>query len=203
VACAGADLASEGADLHIEDSTVIGKVWVRTMELASNTIFLARRARHDPWAAALWCGRRQAGCMRFCFVPADAITPQRFRCLPADPGQEGALEPHFVTLRYGHPSYGLLSGDAPMGIWTGADNGSQMGAYHLLQETEAVRNVQLRVPEYLPFGLEAGILLEPSAAVRVPRAPARYGYGARAPVDACGDPEDEELRQVGIGAMLI
>ena len=203
VAYAGADLASGGADLHIEDSTVIGKVWVRTMRLASNTIFLARRARHDPWDAAVWCGRRQAGCMRFCFVPSDAITPQRFRCLPGDPGQEGALEPHFVTLQYGHPSYGLLSGDVPMAIWSGADNGSQMGAYHLLQETEAVRNAQVRVPEYLPFGLEAGIVLEPSQVVVFPRVAVEYRYGARTAVDACGDPEAEELQYLGIGAILI
>jgi hypothetical protein len=55
IAYAGADLASKGGDLHIEDSTIVGKVWTRLMELASNTIFLARRARHDPWQAAVWC----------------------------------------------------------------------------------------------------------------------------------------------------
>ena len=44
VAFAGADLASAGAVLHIEDSTVIGRVWTQTMRLASNTIFYARLA---------------------------------------------------------------------------------------------------------------------------------------------------------------
>jgi hypothetical protein len=203
VAYAGADLASEGADLHIEDSTVIGKVWVHTMELASNTIFLARRPRHDPWAAAVWCSRKQAGCLRFCFVPADAITPRRFRCLPGDPSQEDALQPQFVTLQYGHPSYGLLSGDVPMAIWTGADNSSQIGAYNVLQETEAVRNVQLRAPEYLPFGLEAGIILVPSRAVVLPPARPPYGYGAPPPAVACDDQAEDELSSLGIGASLI
>ena len=61
VAYAGPDLASEGADLHIEDSTVIGKARVHTMELASNTIFLSHRPRHDPWAAAVWCSRSRMG----------------------------------------------------------------------------------------------------------------------------------------------
>ncbi len=203
VAYAGADLASEGADLHIEDSTVIGKVWVHSMELASNTIFLARRLRHDPWDAALWCSLKQSGCIRFCFIPSDAIIPRQFECLPADPSQEDALLPKFVTLRYGHPSYGLLSGDVPMAIWTGADNSSQIGVYNFIQETEAVRNVQLRAPEYLPFALEAGIFLEPSRAAIITPVHHVYGVGLRTATDACADHEDDELSYTGIGASLI
>jgi hypothetical protein len=203
VAYAAADLASEGADLHIEDSTVIGKVHVRTMELASNTIFLSRRANHDPWRAALWCSRKQAGCVRFCFVPNDSITARRYRCLPGHPTREAALRPQFVTLQYGHPSYALLSGDVPVAVWTGADNGSQMGVYKSLEETEAVHNVQLRVPEFLPFNLEAGVFLEPSAAVTMPPPPAGYGYGARRSVNPCGDAVDDELWYIGVGAHLV
>ncbi|HVV46721.1 MAG TPA: hypothetical protein VHC72_16015, partial [Bryobacteraceae bacterium] len=200
VAFAGEDLASEGADLHIENSTVIGKVRAHSMELASNTIFLAMRAKEDPWQAAVWCSRRQSGCMRFCFVPSDSITPRRYRCLPEDTGAENALTPKFVTLQYGRPSYALLSGGVPMAIWTGADNGSQMGVYQPLEETEAVKNVQLRAPEFLPFNLEAGIFLEPSAPEVPPRPPAAYGYGVGR--DPCGDPEND-LIFAGIGAHLI
>ena len=204
VAYAGKDLSSQGADLHIEESTVIGKVYVRTLTLASNTIFLARRARHDSWKAALWCSRQQVGCVRFCYLPRSAITPQQFHCLPPEPAQEGLFEPQFVTLRYGHPSYGLLSGDTPMAIWTGADNGSQMGAYYALQETEAVRNVQLRAQEYVPFGLETGVFLEPSRPVVCLPPPLAYGYGCGSRTwDACGGDEEDELRFVGIGAALI
>lgn len=204
VAYAGADLVSEGADLHLEDSTVIGKMRVRTMELASNTIFLARRARHDPWSAALWCSRKQVGCVRFCFLPGDAIAPRQFRCLPGDPSQEDALLPKFITLQYGHPSYAMLSGDVPMAIWTGADNGSQMGVYYLVQETEAVRNAQIRVQEYLPFDLEAGLFLEPSRTLVLKPPPTVYGYGmAMRLTDPCGDDIDDDLRFVGIGAALL
>ena len=41
-AIAGGDLASPGATLHIEDSTVIGRVWAQAIRLASNTIFHAK-----------------------------------------------------------------------------------------------------------------------------------------------------------------
>jgi hypothetical protein len=200
VAYAAPDLASEGTALHIEDSTVIGKVHVELMELASNTIFLARLAQNDSWSAALWCSRRQAGCIRFCFLPATAITPQQFRCLPPDPTQEGTFLPQFVTLEYGRPSYAMLSGDTPMAVWTGADDGSQMGVYHLLQETEAVRNVQLRAPEFLPFGMEAGVFLIPSRPILKPL---QLGYGYGALLDPCSDAQEDELRFLGIGAALI
>ena len=195
-------MLSEGADMVIQDSTVIGKVHVRTMTLASDTIFLARRAaKHDTWKAALWCSRKQDGCVRFCSVPADAITPRRFRCLPGDPAQEGALRPQFVTLQYGQPSYALLSGAVPMAVWTGADNGSQIGVYKILEETEGVRNVQLRAPEFLPFNLEAGVFLEPSAKVLMP-APPSYSYGMSI-FQPCGDTVDDELWSIGVGAHLI
>jgi hypothetical protein len=208
VAYAAADMASEGGDLQIEDSTVIGKVRVRTMSLASNTIFLARLSRNDWWSAALWCSRQQAGCVRFCFLPASTIAPQQFHCLPPDPSQEDLFLPRFVSLRYGDPSYGMLSTGTPVAVWTGADNGSQMGVYYFLQQTEGVANVQVRAPEYVPFGLEVGVFLVPSHAV-LPcpqRLPYGYGYGYGFYGDLC-EPcdggEEDDLRYVSIGAGLL
>jgi hypothetical protein len=200
VAYAAADSTAEGADLHIENSTVVGKIHTRTMELASNTIFLARLGRRDPWRAALWCARKQAGCVRFCFVPADAITPQRYRCLPGDPAQEAAFRPQFVSLHYGSPSYALLSGNVPMAVWTGAANGSQIGVYNFLEETEAVRNVQLRAPEFVPYSLEVGVFLEPSATPGIHLLLPGYGYAQTGP---CGDPMEDDLWHIGVGAHLI
>ena len=171
VAYAGSDLASEGADLRIDASTVVGKLWTRTMQLASNTIFLARRPAHDPWKAAIWSSRLQVGCVRFCFVPNDNITPKKYRCIPADPNQEPALWPSFITLQYGNPAYAMLSGDASMAVWTGADDGAEMGAFHDTEETLGIRNVQLCAPEFLPVGLESGIFLEPSTPIVKPANP--------------------------------
>ena len=221
VAYAAPDMASEGGDLHIEDSTVIGKVHVHLLELASNTIFLARLARHDSWSAALWCSRQQAGCVRFCFLPTPAITPRRYRCLPPDAtfgavspcalvvspnldpaSAEGQYMPKFVSLQFGSPSYCLLSGDTPMAVWTGADNASQMGVYWFLQETEAVRNVQLQAPEFLPFGLEDGVFLVPSRTEILRPLLVPYGYGQRI-LDPCGDQAEDDLRFVSVGAALI
>jgi hypothetical protein len=179
VAYAGPDGAGEGGALHIEDSTVIGKLRTRLMSLGSNTIFLARRPLHDGWDAAVWCTRRQSGCLRFCWVPDDAITPGQYSCLPGTANLEGALRPDFVTLHYGRASYGLLSGWCPVAVWQGADDESQIGAYHALYETQAVGNLRTRLDEFLPFGLEAGVFLVPSAAEVIPLPMQVYGYGPR------------------------
>ncbi|MGD0062297.1 MAG: hypothetical protein ABSB76_02515 [Streptosporangiaceae bacterium] len=168
-AYAGSDLAtatpgppSAGPDLTVEGSTIIGKVRARTITLASDSIFCARLAVDDTWTAPVWASRRQAGCVRFCSLPASSITPAQYECIPPDQASEQALMPQFVTVRYGDPAYLLLSGECPMAVWTGADNGSQLGVYLQVQETEAVRNVQIRAPEYLPARLESGIFLHPA-----------------------------------------
>ena len=206
VAYAGADGYSAGADLHIEESTVIGKVRTRTLTLASNTIFFGRTGLHDPWAAAIWCSRRQTGCVRFCTLPQGAITPRRYECLPpdiTDAASVAQFAPTFVTLRYGQPGYALLSGDVPLAVWQGADNGSQIGVYYGIQETEAVSNVRIRLPEYLPVMLEGGVFVHPARPL--PRAappPVSYYGGARP--TCCGDEEDDALAWLpGIGAGLL
>jgi hypothetical protein len=170
VAYAGSDLAtatasppSAGPDLHVQDSTIVGKIRARTITLASDSIFYARLASSDTWTAPVWASRRQAGCVRFCSLPASSITPRQYECIPPDQASEEALMPRFVTVRYGSPAYLLLSGECPMAVWAGADNGSQLGVYLQVQETEAVRNVQIRVPEYLPARLESGIFLHPTS----------------------------------------
>jgi hypothetical protein len=201
VAYTAPDLASAGADLHVEDSTIIGKVHTRTITLASNTIFFARLPRRDPWPAAVRSSRRQTGCVRFCFLPFDSITPQRYRCLPPDAASQPALEPKFVTLRYGKPAYALLSGDVPMAIWQGADNGSQPGVYYQIQETEAIRNVRLRAPEFLPVCMESGIFLHPSRPLLEPRPV--FLYGSRPARDYCDDPDAAPQSFSGIGSELI
>jgi hypothetical protein len=176
VAYAGPDLASAGADLQIEDSTVIGKVRPRTITLATDTIITACLGAADPWAAPVWASRLQAGCVRFCVLPPGSVTPGRYRCLPPDDASAAALAPRFVTLQYGQPGYAMLSGDTPAAIWTGASNGSQPGVFRQAQETEAVANVAVRAPEYLPALLEAGVFLHPSRPEpQVPLAPGGYG----------------------------
>jgi hypothetical protein len=204
-AYAGVDLASPGATLHIEDSTVIGRVWAQAIRLASNTIFYARLGRRDPWQAPVWANRLQVGCVRFCWLPANSLTPRRYECLPPNAATQSALEPSFISLRFNQPGYCLLSGAVPLALWKGADNGSQMGVYLGIAETEAVTNIQIRSLEYLPANLERGVFLIPSLPEPDRVSPIVYGSGPypRRPARCSGKEEDNEILSVGIGAGLL
>ena len=107
--------------------------------------------------------------------------------------------PKFITLEYGRPSYAMLSGDVPVCMMNGADDGVEMGAYHLTQEWQAIRNVQIRLGEYLPFALEAGIFLVPSASQPVARV--AHGYGERSTRPVCDDGEDIQVVGIGVGLL--
>ena len=86
-------------------------------------------------------------------------------------------------------------------MWKGADNGSQMGVYYQIQETEAIANVQIRVPEYLPVLLEAGIFLHPAQVMPCPVQPPFAYCGP--PHSCCGDEDDELAGVPGIGVRLL
>jgi hypothetical protein len=134
-----------GAEITLEDCTVIGRVHTRLMRLASNCIFSA------PVEAA----RRQEGCVRFSFVPAGSITPRRFRCQP-DAGHAQVL-PQFTSLQYGEPGYCQLRAATARVIREGASDGGEMGVLHPLLQPQREANLRVRLDEYLRFGLRAGL----------------------------------------------
>ncbi|HKP03821.1 MAG TPA: hypothetical protein VJU77_10745 [Chthoniobacterales bacterium] len=169
-----------GGPLRIENSTVIGKVHTFAMDYASNTIFLARRAAGDPPSTApIRSEKKQAGCVRFCFIPEGAVLPRRYRCQPdlalaqraTALGLAGAgdlpfsiqksirdqIVPLFTSLRYGHPGYGQLQRQGALEIREGADDEAEMGAFHDLFQPQRETNLRVRLDEYLRFGLEAGV----------------------------------------------
>ena len=142
-----ADAAGEaGAEISLEDCTVIGRVNTRLMRLASNCIF----------TAPVTAGRRQEGCMRFSFVPEGSITPRRFRCQP-DSAHPQVL-PHFSSLRYGEPGFCQLRTATPRVIREGASDGGEMGVLHPLLQPQRETNLRIRLDEYLRFGLRAGLI---------------------------------------------
>jgi len=162
------DGAVGAAPLQVERSTVLGEVGAHSLE-ASESIF----------AAHVEVERTQAGCVRFSFVPRGSRTPRRYRCQPdlgirsaldaAPPGLTpaekdairahvaGWLRPSFTTRQYGLPAYCQLRLTAPVEIATGAADGSEMGVYCHVKQPQRESNLRIRLEEYLPFGLEAGI----------------------------------------------
>lgn len=134
-----------GAALTVRASTVVGRVHVQHLPLAEDSLFLGR----------VTAERRQAGCVRFCYLPPGSVTPRRFRCLPD--AEHPALLPHFTSLRHGDPGYGQLRHATDRAIREGAHDGGEMGVLHALYQPQREANLRLRLDEYLRFGLHAGL----------------------------------------------
>ena len=154
VACEGIAAGRPGGAMTIRDSTVVGKLHVKTMTLASNVIFFSRLATGDAWKAPVWVERKQEGCVRFSFVPTGSVVPKRFRCVP-DAAHPDAL-PHFTSLRYGDPGYAQLRTATDRSIREGGDEGGEMGVMHPLFQPQREANLRIRLDEFLRFGLHAG-----------------------------------------------
>lgn len=160
------------APLTTERSTFLGTVRVHELE-GSESIF----------TGLVDTSRTQDGCVRFSFVPRGSRTARRHRCQPdlrirqeldaalaanptlTQPEQDAIrayvgtwLLPAFVTTRYGQPAYCQLRLSAPKEIRTGAADGSEMGVYCQLKQPQRESNLRIRLDEYLPFGLEAGVI---------------------------------------------
>lgn len=165
---ASADGSDPGPATTLERVTVFGKVHVQQLELGSEVIFV-----HPVLA-----DRRQAGCVRFSYVPEGSQVPRRYRCqpdlalaarleelgltsLPADEHDRVVLRlrSQFTSRGYGQPAYAQLSAACPEELKTGAESGSEMGAFCLLQQPQRLANLRIALEEYLRFGLEAGIFL--------------------------------------------
>jgi hypothetical protein len=150
----------------MERVTILGPSYPKELPLASEVIFTG------PVVAE----RLQEGCVRFSFVPAGSATPRRYRCQPdleiarrtEEAGQDLTaaelqevltwLVPSFTDTRYGQPAYAQLHLACPEPIRTGAEDGSEMGVFCHLKQPQREANLRLRLEEYLPFGLEPGII---------------------------------------------
>jgi hypothetical protein len=161
-----------GAPLVVERSTIFNATHVRSVH-ASESIF----------TGALTAERTQDGCVRFSYVAPNSRTPRRYRCQPdltiaaaidealkANPAltqpERDAIRAHiqrwlvpsFTATRYGLPSYAQLHLACPVEIRTGAEDGAEMGAFSHLKQPQRESNLRVRLQEYLPFGLEPGVL---------------------------------------------
>lgn len=149
------------AVLTVLRSTVIGKVFVHAIDLAENSIFMSR----------VRVGRRQRGCMRFCYAAPGSRTPRRYQCQPdmaeqtVSPGDTQAIEreqlrvrPQFNSTRYGTPTYCQLALTCAAEIRRGADDESEMGAFHDLYQPQREANLRARLDEFIPAGMDAGII---------------------------------------------
>ncbi len=153
-ATGGRAIAATKAHIGLERVTVVAKesdlpllgaggpplaVEVRTL-YASEVLF----------AQAVRALDRFSGCIRYSRVEPGSETPRRHRV--------ATDEPKFVSLDRNDPAHLRLSERCPRSILTGAEDGSEMGAFHrtrLVQVTNAVRE---RIVQFTPAGMRTGII---------------------------------------------
>lgn len=162
-----------GAPARLERSTVHGRVWVKTLELASESLF----------TAPVRSTRLQSGCTRYCYLPEGSQVAHPFQCQPArallaaalalspEPGLATAadldadetdrivarLRPAFTSLDHGDAGYMQLSRGCAEELRTGAQDGSEMGAFCHLRQPQREANIRASLGEYMRFGMEAGL----------------------------------------------
>ena len=120
-------------------STLLGKVELHRL-WASNSIFDDQLRVEDT----------QAGCFRFSAAPQNARIPRPYESFlyPA------SNRSWFLSKTFAQPTYAQLAEIAPFQILTGAENGAEMGAFHHLINPIKMRDLQAKIQEFMPFGLE-------------------------------------------------
>ena len=68
------------------------------------------------------------------------------------------VKPQFNSVRYGRPTYCQLADTCADEIKRGADDESEMGAFHDLFQPQREANLLARLDEFTPAGMEVGIL---------------------------------------------
>ena len=154
-ALSGLDGTGPGGSWNLTNCTIRGRAAMDGLELASNCLFTG---------SSVFVRRRQEGCVRFSWLPAATATvaPRQHRCLNESSGAERTFHPQFTSFRFGHPAYAQLSHRTPIEIRTGADDGSEMGAFHDLFHAQREEHLGVRLKEYLRFGLQAGVFVQPA-----------------------------------------
>jgi hypothetical protein len=162
-----------GPIVTLNQVTIFGKVRAYELQLAQDVIF----------TAPIFIRNQSAGLVSCSYVPPGSQTPRRDRCQPDlaraqpiggaapmeldeegggdnEPGDQDVdwrlVIPLFTSTRYGDPAYTQLSLQCAPQIRRGAADGSEMGAFHDLRQTQRQDNLFHALQEYLPYGLEAG-----------------------------------------------
>ena len=160
------------AVVRLRRCTVIGTVLVHVLALGDNTIF----------AGLLRVARRQQGCVRFCWIEPGSRTPGRYECQPdlvqqavsaavqqqtlpqsdlaADQAAEtDRVRPRFNSLRYGSPVYCQLAQDCAPEITSGADDESELGAFHDLFQPQRLANLNDRLQDFTPADMNSAVFI--------------------------------------------
>ena len=88
------------------------------------------RRRRGDWTAPVRVEQRQEGCVRFSYVPPESRQCRAATAASPEPTTTRPRAAAFTSLRYGDAGYCQLDARCPAEIRAGADDESEMGAFH-------------------------------------------------------------------------
>jgi hypothetical protein len=130
-------------------TTVFGSVHVHAVGLVENSIL----------DGDVRVARRQTGCVRFSWLPPGSRTPARFHCEPEHSGDPDHVVPFFTSTRYGTPGYAQLASFVADEIRRGAEDGSEMGAFHELHQPQREDTLRQRLAEHTSAGSDPVLII--------------------------------------------
>jgi hypothetical protein len=161
----GAAITASSLDATLSNATVLGTASFKSLE-ATNVIF----------NASATVTRRQSGCVRYSAIAAGSSMPRRFRCQPdlalADaatrkgapltPAEQDSVAlgvmPLFLDTSLDEPTVAMLHPLAGDAIRLGGENNAEIGAFSVAAEGLRMANLVGLFDDYVPFGLEAGLI---------------------------------------------
>jgi len=162
---AGAAISAASIDARLNDVTIFGDSAFKSLE-ATNVIF----------AGAGIVTRKQAGCVRFSWIGAGSQMPRRYRCQPdlaiaaAAEKKGGPLSaaeqltvrlgvtPLFLDRALDEPTAAMLHPLTGAAVAAGGEGDCEMGVFARAAERLRMLNIESLFEDYLPFGLEAGLI---------------------------------------------
>jgi hypothetical protein len=158
-------LTAPDLDCRLGNVTVLGLLSARALE-ATNVLF----------TAPVTITRRQAGCVRYSFVPGGSATPRTFRCQPqlalaAARRAKGSplgvteatrvrlsVEPLLMDTSLDEPTVAMLHVLCPVAITMGGEDESEMGTFASVGHGIAVSNLVSLFDDAVPSALRAGAI---------------------------------------------
>ena len=158
-------VSATGIDAELTAVTILGAATFKSLN-ATNVIF----------ADFCQVARAQSGCVRFSSIAPGSTTPRRFRCQPdlalsaaaerkgsaltaseSDSIAAGAA-PVFLDVGLAEPTVAMLDSITTDAIAMGGENDCEMGAFAAAAQRLRVHNVESLFDDYVPFGIEAGVI---------------------------------------------
>jgi hypothetical protein len=161
----GPVILARGLDAHLKNVTIFGSASFKSLN-ATNAIF----------DGTAFVTRRQSGCVRYSWIAPSSAMPRRFRCQPdlalaAAAAKKGSaltaaevenvtlgVTPVFLDTSLDEPTVAMLHPLTRDAIRLGGEHDSEMGVFSDAAEGLRVANLTSLFDDYVPFGLEAGVI---------------------------------------------